>query len=229
MTMTDPIADMLTRVRNGNKAYHETVRMPYSKIKSHIAAAVALLGSLGAFFTASEATMTARSIARVSVDWQVEVQPGASSSTVLDTVRGFPQTRAALPVAFASSSGLSASAQGAVQTTGSGAVVGLPDGYSRTFPGQLRPLVGAPEGVLVAQQTASNLHVAPGDAINVGRTGLPPVSTRVDGVVDLVGQVPRLIGLVFRPIQNGLAQFYALAMALGVTVFLLAIVWKLAW
>jgi small subunit ribosomal protein S8 len=37
MTMTDPIADMLTRVRNGNKAYHDAVRMPYSKIKTHIA------------------------------------------------------------------------------------------------------------------------------------------------------------------------------------------------
>jgi small subunit ribosomal protein S8 len=37
MTMTDPIADMLTRIRNGNHAYHDTVEMPYSKIKSHIA------------------------------------------------------------------------------------------------------------------------------------------------------------------------------------------------
>jgi small subunit ribosomal protein S8 len=37
MTMTDPIADMLTRLRNGNHAYHDTVSMPYSKIKSHIA------------------------------------------------------------------------------------------------------------------------------------------------------------------------------------------------
>ena len=37
MTMTDPIADMLTRLRNANAAYHETVAMPYSKIKSHIA------------------------------------------------------------------------------------------------------------------------------------------------------------------------------------------------
>jgi small subunit ribosomal protein S8 len=35
--MTDPIADMLTRVRNANSAYHDTVVMPYSKIKSHIA------------------------------------------------------------------------------------------------------------------------------------------------------------------------------------------------
>jgi small subunit ribosomal protein S8 len=35
--MTDPIADMLTRLRNANSAYHETVTMPFSKLKSHIA------------------------------------------------------------------------------------------------------------------------------------------------------------------------------------------------
>ncbi|NHC44063.1 30S ribosomal protein S8 [Motilibacter aurantiacus] len=37
MTMTDPIADMLTRLRNGNTAYHDEVRMPHSKIKAGIA------------------------------------------------------------------------------------------------------------------------------------------------------------------------------------------------
>jgi small subunit ribosomal protein S8 len=37
MTMTDPIADMLTRLRNANAAYHDSVSMPYSKIKAHIA------------------------------------------------------------------------------------------------------------------------------------------------------------------------------------------------
>jgi small subunit ribosomal protein S8 len=37
MTMTDPVADMLTRLRNANSAYHETVTMPHSKIKGHIA------------------------------------------------------------------------------------------------------------------------------------------------------------------------------------------------
>jgi NADH-quinone oxidoreductase subunit L len=49
----------------------------------------------------------------------------------------------------------------------------------------------------------------------------------VDGLVDLAGQVPRLAGLVFRPVQNGLVQFYALAMILGLTVFLLALVARL--
>jgi len=37
MTMTDPIADMLTRLRNANQAYHETVTMPYSKLKAGVA------------------------------------------------------------------------------------------------------------------------------------------------------------------------------------------------
>ena len=37
MTMTDPIADMLTRIRNANTAHHEVVNMPFSKIKVSIA------------------------------------------------------------------------------------------------------------------------------------------------------------------------------------------------
>lgn len=37
MTMTDPIADMLTRLRNANSAYHDTVSMPSSKLKARIA------------------------------------------------------------------------------------------------------------------------------------------------------------------------------------------------
>jgi small subunit ribosomal protein S8 len=37
MTMTDPVADMLTRLRNANRAYHDEVSMPSSKLKTHIA------------------------------------------------------------------------------------------------------------------------------------------------------------------------------------------------
>jgi NADH-quinone oxidoreductase subunit L len=48
----------------------------------------------------------------------------------------------------------------------------------------------------------------------------------IDSLVDLAGQVPRLVGFLFRPVQNGLVQFYALAMILGVTVFLIALVIK---
>ncbi|MHB8340420.1 MAG: 30S ribosomal protein S8 [Mycobacteriales bacterium] len=44
MTMTDPIADMLTRLRNANHAYHDAVTIPYSKIKQHIAEILAQEG-----------------------------------------------------------------------------------------------------------------------------------------------------------------------------------------
>lgn len=37
MTMTDPVADMLTRLRNANSAHHDTVAMPSSKLKTHLA------------------------------------------------------------------------------------------------------------------------------------------------------------------------------------------------
>ena len=38
MNISDPIADMLTRLRNANQAYHDTVSMPYSKLKVGVAA-----------------------------------------------------------------------------------------------------------------------------------------------------------------------------------------------
>ena len=37
MTMTDPVADFLTRLRNANSAYHESISLPYSKLKANIA------------------------------------------------------------------------------------------------------------------------------------------------------------------------------------------------
>ena len=49
MTMTDPIADMLTRLRNANQAYHEQVQMPYSKIKANIAEVLKSEGYISAW------------------------------------------------------------------------------------------------------------------------------------------------------------------------------------
>jgi small subunit ribosomal protein S8 len=37
MQISDPIADMLTRIRNANKAMHETARIPTSRMKEEIA------------------------------------------------------------------------------------------------------------------------------------------------------------------------------------------------
>lgn len=45
----------------------------------------------------------------------------------------------------------------------------------------------------------------------------------LDGIVDLFAHLPRGLARLFQPIQNGLIQFYALAMVLAVTVFLLAL------
>ena len=47
--MTDPIADMLTRIRNGNIAMHDEVRMPSSKLKESLAAILAKEGYIEGF------------------------------------------------------------------------------------------------------------------------------------------------------------------------------------
>ncbi|HPR24091.1 MAG TPA: 30S ribosomal protein S8 [Bacillota bacterium] len=49
MTMTDPIADMLTRIRNANTVGHETVDIPASKIKKSIAGILAEEGYIKGF------------------------------------------------------------------------------------------------------------------------------------------------------------------------------------
>jgi small subunit ribosomal protein S8 len=50
--MTDPIADMLTRLRNANSAFHETVDMPHSKLKGHVAEILKQEGYIASFAVA---------------------------------------------------------------------------------------------------------------------------------------------------------------------------------
>ena len=129
--------------------------------------------------------MTARAARTIAVDWQVEVQPTATLPFVMDAVRATPHVQAALPVGFAHSSGLSASAGE------------HPDDRTRDGVGHSHPSTGIggrvrsarlsvpTSGVLVAQQTAANLIAAPGDTVQIGRSGMPPVNVRIDGVVEL--------------------------------------------
>jgi len=49
MTMTDPIADMLTRLRNANQAYHDSTTMPHSKIKEGIAQILKAQGYIASY------------------------------------------------------------------------------------------------------------------------------------------------------------------------------------
>ena len=51
MTMTDPIADMLTRVRNANIAMHDDVSMPSSKLKEALAELLKREGYIADFST----------------------------------------------------------------------------------------------------------------------------------------------------------------------------------
>lgn len=55
MTMTDPIADMLTRIRNANTAMHDEVSMPSSKLKESLAELLQREGYITSF-TATDVT-----------------------------------------------------------------------------------------------------------------------------------------------------------------------------
>ncbi|MFC8501377.1 FtsX-like permease family protein [Pedococcus sp. NPDC057267] len=150
-----------------------------------IALAVGLTAALGGFIAGSQATMTRRASHTVVVDWQVEVQRGADPSAVLTTLRATPGTGAVQAVHLSATTGLQATTSGTTQTTGPGVILGLPRNYRTAFPGQVRQLAGAPSGVQLAQQTAANLHAAPGDHVTIGRAGAPAVTVTVAGVVDL--------------------------------------------
>jgi putative ABC transport system permease protein len=150
-----------------------------------VAAGVALLASIGTFLSSTTSRMTGRAISRVVVDWQVEAQGAAKPADVLATVRRHTGVSRALPVALAGTTGLQATSGGSTQQTGPGRVLGVPPGYAQAFPGQIRVLAGRGSGVLLAQQTAANLHAAPGDAVTIGKPGGGHASVRVDGVVEL--------------------------------------------
>jgi putative ABC transport system permease protein len=150
-----------------------------------VALAVALFASLGGFFSESQAQMTDRAIAGVPVDWQVELAPGTDPASALDSITQSTQAQTALLAGYADVAAFSANTGSSVQTTGTGAALGLPEGYADAFPGEVRYLLGAKTGVLLAQQTAANLQVRPGDPITIERPGLDPVTLQVDGIIDL--------------------------------------------
>jgi putative ABC transport system permease protein len=151
---------------------------------------IALLAILGIFINASAATMTRRALGDVPVDWQIELVPTANIDSVQQQLNKAARLRTVDPVGYADVSGFAAMSGGGTlgsttQTTGAGKVLGIMPTYWKDFPAQLRPMLGATEGILIAQQTAANLHVSVGDTVSIARIGLPPVKARIDGVVDL--------------------------------------------
>ena len=151
---------------------------------------IALLAILGIFINASAATMTRRALGDVPVDWQIEVVPGADVAAVEQQLNKSARVRTVDLVGYADVSGFSAKSGGSTlggttQTTGEGKVLGVTPTYWKDFPALLRPMLGATDGILIAQQTAANLHVSVGDPITITRMGLPPLMVRIDGVIDL--------------------------------------------
>ncbi len=150
-----------------------------------VALVVLLLGSLGTFFTAARGRMTSQAFAAVPADWQILVTGGADVAAAQKTVLSGPGITAAAPVSFADTTGFKATISGTTQTTGPGKVLGLPPGFAASFPGEIRPLVGAADGVLLFQQTAANLGASVGSSVSVGLPGGGSATETVVGIVDL--------------------------------------------
>ena len=68
MTMTDPVADMLTRLRNANSAHHDSVSMPNSKLKAHIAEILKNEGYIAGFALRRRVSMSATGSVIVMTD-----------------------------------------------------------------------------------------------------------------------------------------------------------------
>jgi putative ABC transport system permease protein len=150
-----------------------------------IAVTVAMLAALGAFLAQSSATMTRRAVGGVPVDWQVQLVPGTAVQTVTAAIRQSAAVATLHEVGYADVDGFEAHTGRTVQTTGKGKLVGIDASYIRDFPRQFRSLLGSMADVLVAQQTAANLHVTVGDNIIVHRLALAPVELTIAGIVDL--------------------------------------------
>jgi putative ABC transport system permease protein len=150
-----------------------------------VALTVALLSSLGNFIASSDAIMTKTAVQHLPVDWQILLTPGASLEKVKAGVNQSVPNSVMDNIGFADTAGFVSQTGGTTQTTGPGKVLGMPTDYKQLFPAEFRLLLGSMEGVLVAQQTASNLHVTIGDLVTIQRVGLPPIEVKIAGVVDL--------------------------------------------
>jgi small subunit ribosomal protein S8 len=72
MVLTDPIADMLTRIRNANMAEKKDVQMPHSKMKSEIAR---LLKSEGFIKDYTMENADGKSVLKVFLKYTIEREP----------------------------------------------------------------------------------------------------------------------------------------------------------
>ena len=110
--------------------------------------------------------------------------PDANVDAAIAELAKSPGYDQLVQVGYFSTPGFQATTGDTTQTTGTGKVVGLGDGYRNAFPAEIRDLVGQ-GSVLLAQQTAANLHAVPGTTILIQRPGMDPVQLKVDAIIDL--------------------------------------------
>ena len=79
MTMTDPVADMLTRIRNANTAGHASVDIPASKIKKNIAEILTKEGYIKGFEVVESEN--------VQPTIRIEMKYGAGKSKVISGIK----------------------------------------------------------------------------------------------------------------------------------------------
>jgi small subunit ribosomal protein S8 len=72
MVLTDPIADMLTRIRNANMAEKKNVQMPHSKMKSEVARILKLEGFIKDYTMENE---NGKSVLNIFLKYTIEREP----------------------------------------------------------------------------------------------------------------------------------------------------------
>ncbi|MEO5807647.1 FtsX-like permease family protein [Devosia sp.] len=154
-------------------------------IVAGIVVAVALLADLGTFIQGSAATMTSRAVATAPIDWQVQVLPGSDKAAIRQAITDAAPTSSIFEVGYADVASFEFKSDTCIQVTGAGKALGLDATYIATLPSGFRILAGDTSGAVLLQQTAANLHAAPGDTVVVHKDS-GDVSILITGIVDLL-------------------------------------------
>ena len=166
-----------------------------------VAVAVALIAAIGTFLSATTSRMTRRAIARVAGRLAGRGAARRRPAAVLAQVRPSQGSVRRSPSPSPTSPSLTATTPARPRPPAPPRCSAFPPGYAAAFPGELRLLAGTPRWRAGAQQTASNLHAAPGEHGHrrsgrgpaAPRHGSPASSTcpHADSLFQKVGAPPR--------------------------------------
>jgi len=105
------------------------------------------------------------------------------------------------------------------------AAVAYGNGGPEQIPAALRPIFGLSRNKLYVDEIYYALLVRPAEWL---ATMARVFDMFLDAITRLIAAIPAFLGAAVRPIQNGLVQFYALSMALGLAVFLSFVVFRIS-